>query len=210
VATRADIIEKLYGKFFVEKIGQDIRMTQKGRQLLELVPEELKSPALTGVWEKKLRDIEAKTLKPSRFIEEIKTYTESNIKTIKSSESTFKHDNLTTTRCPECNDFMLSVNGKRGKMLVCQNRECKTKKMISQTTNSRCPNCHKKLELRGEGEKQMFSCVCGHREKMSNFKKRKAEANKNGSKRDVQRYLKEQNQQEEPLNDAFAALKGLF
>jgi len=210
VATRADIIEKLYGKFFVEKIGQDIRMTQKGRQLLELVPEELKSPALTGVWEKKLRDIEAKTLKPSKFIEEIKTYTQNNIKTIKSSDATFKHDNLTTTRCPECNDFMLSVSGKRGKMLVCQNRECKTKKMISQNTNARCPNCHKKLELRGEGDKQMFSCVCGHREKMDTFKKRKNERNKQGSKRDVQNYLKNQNKEAEPLNDAFAALKDLF
>ena len=210
VATRADIIEKLYGKFFVEKIGQDIRMTQKGRQLLELVPEELKSPALTGTWEKKLKDIEAKTLKPAKFIEEIKAYTEQNIRTIKSSDATFKHDNLTTTRCPECNDFMLSVNGKRGKMLVCQNRECKTKKMISQTTNARCPNCHKKLELRGEGDKQMFSCVCGHREKMSTFKQRKAEGNKNGSKKDVQRYLKEQNKQEEPLNNPFAdAFKNL-
>jgi len=210
VATRADIIEKLYGKFFVEKIGQDIRMTQKGRQLLELVPEELKSPALTGIWEKKLRDIEAKNLKPSKFIEEIKTYTENNIKTIKASDATFKHDNLTSSRCPECNDFMLSVNGKRGKMLVCQNRECKTKKMISQTTNARCPNCHKKLELRGEGDKQMFSCSCGHREKMETFKKRKNERNNQGSKRDVQNYLKNQNKEAEPLNDAFAALKDLF
>ncbi|MCL1950217.1 MAG: DNA topoisomerase III [Turicibacter sp.] len=211
VATRADIIEKLYGKFFVEKIGQDIRMTAKGKQLLELVPEELKSPALTGTWEKKLRDIESKTLKPAKFIEEIKAYTKKNIENIKASDATFKHDNLTTTRCPQCNDFMLSVNGKRGKMLVCQNRECKTKKMISQTTNARCPNCHKKLELRGEGDKQMFSCVCGHREKMSTFKQRKAEGSKQGNKRDVQRYLREQDkQQDEPMNDAFAALSGLF
>ena len=42
--------------------------------------------------------------------------------------------------------------GKRGKMLVCEDRECNTRKLISQTTNARCPNCHKRLELKGQGE----------------------------------------------------------
>ncbi len=38
---------------------------------------------------------------------------------------------------------MLEVNGKKGKMLICEDRECNTRKTISQVTNSRCPNCHK-------------------------------------------------------------------
>lgn len=54
VATRADIIEKLFNSFSLEKQGKDIQITSKGRQLLELVPEDLKSPELTARWEQKL------------------------------------------------------------------------------------------------------------------------------------------------------------
>ena len=54
VATRADIIEKLFNSFLIEKRGKDIHITSKGRQLLDLVPEELKSPDTTADWEQKL------------------------------------------------------------------------------------------------------------------------------------------------------------
>ena len=204
VATRADIIDKLFNKYLLEKKNQNIHLTPKGRQLLELVPDDLKSPALTGEWEQKLSDIENNKLSKNQFIEEMQNYTLQNVNQIKENKANYKHDNLTTTKCPECGQFMLSVNGKKGKMLICQNRECKTKKVISQVTNSRCPNCHKKLELRGEGDKRMFACGCGHRERLSSFQKRKKEQNNQGTKRDVQKYLKQQNNQEEPLNNPFA------
>lgn len=57
VATRADIIEKLFNSFLMEKKGKDIYLTSKGKQLLDLVPEELKSPTLTAKWEQKLEAI---------------------------------------------------------------------------------------------------------------------------------------------------------
>ncbi|MCL1991105.1 MAG: DNA topoisomerase III [Defluviitaleaceae bacterium] len=210
VATRADIIDKLFNKFMIEKRNQDILLTAKGRQLLELVPTDLKSPALTGNWEQKLTAIEKKKGSEQQFIAEIKAYAKANVTAIKNSKATYKHDNLTTTKCPECDDFMLAVTGKRGKMLVCQNRTCKTRKMVSQTTNARCPNCRKKLELRGEGEKRMFSCVCGHRERLTHFEKRKKAHHNQGNKRDVANYLRQQRQQEEPINNPFAdALAGL-
>ena len=210
VATRADIIDKLFNKFMIEKRNQEIHMTAKGRQLLDLVPADLKSPALTGDWEQRLSAIEKKKLNQTQFMAEIKDFTLQNVKAIKSSDSKYKHDNLTTTKCPECDDFMLAVNGKKGKMLICQNPTCQTKKIVSQTTHARCPRCHKKLTLLGEGEKRMFSCVCGHRERLTHFEKRKKEQNMQGSKRDVQKYLREQHHQEAPLNHPFAdALAGL-
>lgn len=46
------------------------------------------------------------------------------------------------------------------------------------------------MELRGEGEKQMFACVCGYREKLTDFKKRRANAG--AGKRDVRKYLANQ------------------
>ncbi|AZP03962.1 DNA topoisomerase III [Jeotgalibaca ciconiae] len=210
VATRADIIDKLFSSFMLEKRGTRIHTTGKGRQLLELVPAELKSAELTGEWELKLEQIAKGKLKKEHFINEMKEYTKEIVSEIKRSDTQFKHDNLTTKHCPDCGKPMLEVNGKRGKMLVCQDRECGYRKNVSKVTNARCPVCHKKLELVGEGDGQMFVCKCGHREKLSAFQeRRKKTGGKKADKRDVQKYLKSQ-QKEEPVNNAmFEALKGL-
>src|SRR5699024_10708061 len=58
VATRADIIDKLFNTFYLEKNGQAIKLTSKGRQLLDLAPEILKSPVTTAQWETQLEQIE--------------------------------------------------------------------------------------------------------------------------------------------------------
>lgn len=204
VATRADIIEKLFNSFLIEKKGKDLVITSKGKQLLDLVPEELKSPDLTAQWEQKLGAIAKGKMKKQAFIKEMKDYANTAVHQIKNSEKKFKHDNLTGSRCPDCGKLMLEVNGKKGKMLVCQDRDCGHRKNIAKQTNSRCPNCHKRLELRGEGEGQIFACSCGHREKLSTFNERKKKE-KNGkvSRKDINKYLKNQDE-EEPLNNPFA------
>jgi len=212
VATRADIIEKLLSNFMIEKKGKDIFITSKGRQLLKLVPMELKSPALTAQWEQKLNSISKGSLNKNIFINEMKNYAKVVVNEIKNSEETFKHDNLTRNRCPECGKYLLEVNGKKGRMLICQDRECGYKKGLAKKTNARCPNCHKKLELRGEGEGQIFVCGCGYREKLSAFDKRRKKEKDKGSKKDVSKYLKKQKMaNDEPINstlaDALAKLK---
>ena len=212
VATRADIIEKLFNTFLIEKNGKDIFITSKGKQLLELVPEDLKTPALTGEWEQKLSLISEGKLNKDKFIMEMKEYSKTIVKEIKNSDETFKHNNITRSKCPECGKFMLEVKGKRGKMYICQDRECGYRKNISRETNARCPNCKKRLELRGEGDGQIFTCACGYREKLSTFNERKSSEKKNVSKREVANYLKKQKKEkEEPLNtdlaDALSKLK---
>ena len=212
VATRADIIEKLFNTFLIEKRGKDIFITSKGKQLLDLVPEELKSPALTAEWEQKLGLIAKGKLNRKTFINEMKEYSKAVVNEIKNSEEVFKHDNLTRNKCPECGKYMLEVKGKKGRMYVCQDRECGYRKNISKETNARCPNCHKRLELQGEGEGQIFTCRCGYREKLSTFNERRKKEKNNISKKDVSRYLKEQNKtKNEPINtelaDALAKLK---
>ena len=204
VATRADIIEKLFNSFLIEKKNKDIVITSKGKQLLELVPKELKTPELTSNWEKKLQDISNGRLNKNAFINDMKNYSKDIVREIKNSDSKFKHDNITRNKCPECGKYMLEVNGKKGKMLVCEDRECNTRKNISQITNSRCPNCHKKLELRGEGDGRVFMCKCGHREKLSSFNQRKKEEKNKASKSDIKKYLKNQNKNEESFNNPFA------
>ncbi|WP_071396149.1 DNA topoisomerase III [Bacillus tuaregi] len=211
VATRADIIDKLFNSFLIEKRGKDIHLTSKGRQLLDLVPEELKSPALTAEWEQKLDQIAHGKLKKDVFIGQMINYTKEIVAEIKDSNKKYKHDNISTKSCPDCGKPMLEVNGKKGKMLVCQDRECGHRKNVSRVTNARCPQCRKKLELRGEGEGQIFVCKCGHREKLSVFQeRRKKESAGKVDKRTVQKYLKNQDKEAEPINNALAeALKGL-
>jgi DNA topoisomerase-3 len=205
VATRADIIEKLFGSFLIEKKGKDIFTTSKGRQLLELVPVELRSPLLTAEWEQKLTAISKGTLDKNAFLSEMRTYTKEVVADIKNSGKQFKHDNLTRSKCPECGKFMLEVKGKHGRMLVCQDRECGTRKTLAAVTNARCPECHKKLELHGEGEGRIFTCKCGYREKLSTFNERKKKEKSNLSKKDVSKFLKDQSKENnEPINSALA------
>lgn len=212
VATRADIIEKLFNSFVIEKNGKNIFITAKGKQLLELVPEDLKSPTLTAQWEQKLGNISKGSLNKTAFINEMKEYAKVVVTNIKNSQDKFKHDNITRNKCPQCEKFMLEVNGKKGKMFVCQDRECGYKKNISILTNARCSTCHKKLELRGEGDNQIFVCSCGYREKLSTFNERKKKEHNQSSKGEVSKYLREQSKSNDgPFNsalaDAFAKLK---
>lgn len=206
VATRADIIEKLFSTFLMEKRGKDIYITSKAKQLLGLVPEDLKKPELTADWEMKLSKIAEGKLKKEAFLEDIRTYTEEIIQEIKTSGGTFRHENLTNTKCPVCGKRMLAVNGKNSKMLVCQDRECGHRETISRVTNARCPNCHRKMELYVKGKEDTFICqTCGYKEKLSSFQQRRAKEGAGVSKKDVQRYLNKQKKEaNEPLNNAFA------
>lgn len=211
VATRADIIEKLYNTDLIEKNNQKIRTTSKGRQLLQLVPEIIKSPELTAKWEEKLINIQNGTLKDQVFLNEIKDFSKKVIKEIEKSEYEFRHDNMTRQKCPECDSYLLKVNRKDREMLVCSNRECKYRKTISQVTNSRCPVCHKRLILVGEGDKRTFTCQCGHRESYSAFNKRKEKEKSAMNKGEVKKYLqKQEKNKDEVVNTSLAdALKNL-
>ena len=205
VATRADIIDKLFRSALMEKKGNSIHITSKGKQLLELVPKDLKSPELTGQWEQRLLAIADGQESDTHFMNEIEDYTKVLINQIKNGSGKFRHDNLTHTKCPQCGKFMLEINQKHGKVLVCQDRECGYKETISRHTNARCPVCHKKMDLIGKGEGQKFICSCGYKEKLSSFEERKKKEGHGASKRDVNKYLKKQAAQaDEPINNAFA------
>ncbi len=206
VATRADIIDKLFHTFLMEKRGNDIYITSKARQLLKLVPEDLKKPELTADWEMKLSRIAQGKLKKNTFLSEIRDYTQEITEEIKTGEGSFRHDNLTNTKCPVCGKRMLAVNGKNAKLLVCQDRACGHRETISRTTNARCPNCHRKMELYVKGKEDTFVCAtCGYKEKLSSFQARREKEGAGVSKRDVQNYLNKQKKEaREPINNSFA------
>ncbi len=208
VATRADIIEKLFHSFLIEKKGQEILITSKGKQLLSLVPEDLKKPELTARWEMELSDIAKGKHKEEAFIRDIEAYTEELIRQIRTADGQFRHDNLTNTKCPRCGKRMLAVNGKNSRMLVCQDRECGYRETIARLSNARCPNCHKRMELIKRGGEETFVCSCGYKEKLEAFKKRREKEGAGVSKKDVRRYLN--NQKNESVGNTFAqALSGI-
>lgn len=215
VATRADIIEKLFNSFVIEKRGKEIVPTSKGRQLIDLVPTELKSPLLTAQWESQLEDISKGKLNDKKFVEDMRKYAKDLVEDVKGTESRFVHDNLTGAKCPKCGKYMLEVKTKTGIMNVCQDRECGHRESVSKTTNARCPECKKKLMLKGSGEGQIYVCPganCNFREKASQFNKRFEKGGK-VDKRDVQKYIKQQAKEAEKQaaeDNPFAALGDLF
>jgi len=73
-ATRASIIERLIAIKYVERKGRSLIPTEKGMKLIEIVPNELKSPATTGKWEKGLNSIASGKMKHERFMESISRY----------------------------------------------------------------------------------------------------------------------------------------
>jgi DNA topoisomerase III, bacteria and conjugative plasmid len=209
-ATRAEIIEKLFNSFYMNRQGKEIIPTSKGIQLIDLVPDELKSPELTAKWEQQLTGISKGQVNSHTFLTGIRGYTTQLVSTVMSSAQTYKHDNLTRTKCPNCGKFLLQVKGKKGEMYVCQDRECGYRKAISQTSNARCPECHKKMEIKGEGENKLFTCSCGYREKLSAFTKRREAEKSSTSKKEVRTYLKNQTDDRlinTALADALAKLK---
>ncbi|RIN27214.1 DNA topoisomerase III [Staphylococcus succinus] len=209
VATRADIIEKLFNMNAIESRDGKIKVTSKGKQILELAPQKLTSPLLTAEWEEKLTLIEKGQYNPKQFIAEMKQFTNNVVNEIKESEQNYKHDNLTTTECPTCGKFMIKVKTKNGQMLVCQDPTCKTKKNVQRKTNARCPNCHKKMTLFGRGKDAVYRCVCGHTETQAQMDKRH-QSKKTGkvNKKDMKKYMNnDEGLENNPFQDALKGLK---
>ncbi len=205
-ATRADIIEKLFNSFYIERRGKEIVATSKGEQIIKLAPKDLCEPLLTAKWEMELEKISKGNNDKNKFIENITKYTCELVSSVVKSESEYVHDNMTRKPCPECGKFLLSVNGKNGKMYVCQDRECGYRERLSTVTNARCPECHKKMELIGKGDKKNFVCKCGFRESQEQHKTRTQGAKNAATKAFTKQYLKNQNKQQEEEESEFAKL----
>jgi DNA topoisomerase III len=75
-ATRAETIETLIRREYIERAGKDLQATPKGLQVISMLEEhKITSPELTGDWEKKLSDIEHGAGKRGDFMREIETFT---------------------------------------------------------------------------------------------------------------------------------------
>ena len=208
VATRADILEKLFTNDYLVLDNGRIKTTNKAKQLLNLVPKNLKSPSLTATWEKQLDNIAKNKLSKDKFLKDIKDYTRECILEIKDSQDKFKHDNISGKKCEECGSYMLEVDKKGTKMLKCSSPTCRNRKVISRLTNLRCDNCHKKMTLFGSGENSTYRCVCGNSLKQKEVDKRiKNNKKDKASHVDMKKYMKQESLENNALRDKLLGLK---
>lgn len=208
VATRADILEKLFTNDYLVLDNGRIKTTNKAKQLLNLVPKNLKSPSLTATWEKQLDNIAKNKLSKDKFLKDIKDYTRECILEIKDSQDKFKHDNISGKKCEECGSYMLEVDKKGTKMLKCSSPTCRNRKVISRLTNLRCDNCHKKMTLFGSGENSTYRCVCGNSLKQKEVDKRiKSNKKDKVSRVDMKKYMKQESLENNALRDKLLGLK---
>ena len=190
-ATRAEIIERLVETEVVERQNGRFHPTKKGKQLIDLVNDELKSPELTAKWEQELERISKGKADPKAFLQKIRRQTEQLVSEIKTSDKSYRAHNLTGSKCPECNEFLKERNTKDGKILVCSSPECSYRKRKDpKLSNRRCPQCHKKMEIHDGKAGTYFQCRrCNVVEKAEDKKKA---VNKKEAQKLVQKYTQKE------------------
>lgn len=172
-ATRADIIEKLVSSDTIERQGNALHPTGKGKQLIELAAPQLRTPDLTAKWEAELERIAKGQGQPEPFLDGIRTMAGELVRSVKNSTVEYKPHNVSNSHCPDCGTRLLEKKSKRGKFLVCPTNDCGYKRSAEKRlSNRRCPQCHKKMELK-EGKAGLYvQCLpCGITETLDKDKK---------------------------------------
>lgn len=124
-ATRAGIIEKLVHTGFVERKGKNLLPTTKGAALIGVLPELIKSPALTAEWEHKLKQVERGELPAADFMAGIAGLASQLVADYGklpegANLSLFQPVRKAVGTCPRCGGRV--VENKKG--FVCENRDC--------------------------------------------------------------------------------------
>lgn len=203
-ATRAEIIERIIETEVVERKNGRLHPTPKGKQLMDLVNEELTSPELTAQWEKELEAISRGKGDPKQFLKRIRKQTEQLISEIKTSDKSYRAHNLTGSKCPECQSLLKERNTKEGKILVCSSSECNYRKRKDpKLSNRRCPQCKKKMEMHEGKAGLYFQCrKCNVVEKAE---ERKKAVNKREERKLVQKYSQKDDNFGNSLGDLLKA-----
>lgn len=127
-ATRAATLEKLVSAGFVERKKKQLIPTEKGRNLIAVLPDNIKSPILTAEWESMLKQVEHGELSATSFMDQIADMSRTLVKEHTAPEKRFA-DLFPSSRetaheavgvCPRCGAPV--YEGKKG--FFCDNREC--------------------------------------------------------------------------------------
>lgn len=163
-ATRAGVIEKLVRIGFLERQGSGktkyLIPTHKGTALVTVMPEQIRSPAMTADWEAKLLQIERNAYEASSFMDEIKDMISGLVQTyrvIEGADIMAQRSYESIGKCPVCG----STVENRNKGYFCSNRDCK---FVLWKENRYFTSIGQKLtdkvarELLREGKVQLLGC----------------------------------------------------
>jgi len=103
-ATRAETIETLIRREYIERVAKDLQPTPKGLQVITMLEEHpLTSPELTGDWEKRLTDIEHGGDDRKKFIDDIADFTRSTVEKIAAlDKEKLRPERVELGPCPRC------------------------------------------------------------------------------------------------------------
>jgi len=119
-ATRAAIIERLISVGYIHRRGKNLVPDEKGRKLIEVVPDEMKSPVTTGKWEKGLGSISKGSMPPDKFMASINKYVyylvgytkQSSAEVLFPDERKKKIKTKGIGKCPVCGESEIFENSK--------------------------------------------------------------------------------------------------
>ena len=153
-SSRAGIIETLFKRHYIKRDRKRLIATPTGIELIDLIHEELlKSCELTGIWEKKLRDIEHQTYDAQQFIEELKQQVTDIVNEVMHDASNRRITVLTDAevkkvKAPKAEQPAKSADGKPAKKR--STKKAKTLKPDDSIIGQPCPLCGKGHILKGK------------------------------------------------------------
>lgn len=116
-ATRAGLIQSLFDKGFVKKKGKQMIPTAEGMMLIDNLPEVLKDPGLTALWEQALNQIAEGAMSLETFMQKQEVFIRHLMN--QSRQSGVRLGSIEIKKCPKCGSPMAKRNGKNGIFWSC-------------------------------------------------------------------------------------------
>ncbi|HHG3478157.1 DNA topoisomerase [Vibrio parahaemolyticus] len=128
-ATRAGMIETLKERGYLETKGKSIVSTPLGQMLILGLPNKLRDPAMTAIWEQQLDVVENGECSLEKFMNVIEKTVKTYVDDFKSGKLIFKLPESTLPKCPkkDCAGFAIEYDGKKGKAFKCSLCEARFK-----------------------------------------------------------------------------------
>ncbi len=205
-ATRAEIIEKLINVNYVERHEKSLIPTEKGKQIVDIVVTDLRSPDLTSKWEKELENITKGKKHREDFMKDIVSNTERLVKETLQADNSYKHSNMISKICPECGKNLLAVTKKDTLLHTCSDRNCKFKEVVGRLSYKKCKKCHNKMEMKEVKGDTIFVCKkCNIEQKLSEM----AEGGR-ANRRELSSINRKNDEEFKKADNPFSALKDFF
>lgn len=166
-ATRADIIEKLLQRQFIERQKKQLVSTEKGRSLIDLLPEMMKDPGTTALWEQKLEAIASNEATLHEFMQAQAAHLDDMLKALAKDSATKSVGDKKSHPCPLCQSPMKRRQSKKGFFWGCSSYpDCKglcpdvdgkpVEKPKSEYSDIDCPTCKKAKLVKRQSKKGVF------------------------------------------------------